>query len=413
MNAPISPNSQIPATSLTLKDRIDQKIFNALYSRSLVYNTCWEDPAVDRQVLRLGPQDSVMVITSAGCNALDYALDGPAKIYAIDANPRQNALLELKLAAIRKLDFDDFFAIFGDGFHPNFRALYQQHLRSELTEFARSFWDEHSHWFTSKHGSFYFHGLAGFVARGFRAYFRLHPELARSVNDMFACTSMEEQRRVYDERVSGALWTPTVNWILGRQLTMSLLGVPQAQRRLVQKQHQGGVAGFVREAIEYVFRQLPASENYFWRVYLTGRYTRDCCPSYLKRENFEKLRGGLADCIEMHTCTVTEFLDSGTQPISRFVLLDHMDWMSSYYPAALLEEWNAIFKRATPNARIMLRSAHAEPPFLDWVTVGKSNKPLSELLSYERDEAARLQLQDRIQTYPGFRIADLRADASF
>lgn len=412
MNPPVAPNTLIPATTLTLKDRIDQKIFNALYARSLVYNTCWEDPAVDRQALQLGPQDSVMVITSAGCNALDYALDGPAKIYAIDANPRQNALLELKLAAIRKLSFEDFFAIFGEGFHPGFRTLYQLHLRAELTEFSRNFWDDHAHWFTSPHGSFYFHGLSGFVARSFRAYFRLNPRLARSVNELFNCTNMEEQRRVYDERVCGALWTPSVKWILGRQLTMSLLGVPQAQRRLVQKQHPGGVAGFVREAIDYVFRNLPASENYFWRVYLTGRYTLDWCPSYLKRENFEKLRAGLIDCIEIHTCTVTEFLDAGTQPISRFVLLDHMDWMSSYHPAALLEEWSAIFKRATPTARIMLRSAHADPPFLDWVTVGASNKPLSELLDYQREKAARLQREDRIQTYPGFRIADRRPGVS-
>ena len=119
MNAPAPQNLAVPALNLILKDRTDQKIFDALYSRPLVYNTCWEDPAVDRQALHLGPQDTVMVITSAGCNALDYALQGPAKVYAIDANPRQNALLELKMAGIRKLGFDDFFAIFGSGFLPD------------------------------------------------------------------------------------------------------------------------------------------------------------------------------------------------------------------------------------------------------------------------------------------------------
>ena len=52
-----------------LRDKLDQKIFDAIYSRSLVYNTCWEDPAVDRKALALGPDDTVLVITSAGCNA--------------------------------------------------------------------------------------------------------------------------------------------------------------------------------------------------------------------------------------------------------------------------------------------------------------------------------------------------------
>lgn len=63
-----------------LRDRLDQNVFNAHYARSLVYNICWEDSAVHRRALHLGADDSVMVIPSAGCNALDYALDGPARL---------------------------------------------------------------------------------------------------------------------------------------------------------------------------------------------------------------------------------------------------------------------------------------------------------------------------------------------
>lgn len=95
------PENILKPDDLTLLDRIDQKVFDAIYSRSLVYNTCWEDPAVDRQALAIGPEDTVLVITSAGCNALDYALCEPRRVHAVDANPRQTALLELKLAAIR------------------------------------------------------------------------------------------------------------------------------------------------------------------------------------------------------------------------------------------------------------------------------------------------------------------------
>ena len=107
----------------TLADRFDQKVFDAIYSRALVYNTCWEDPAVDRQALELRHDDTQLVITSAGCNVLDYALTGPRRIHAVDANPRQNALLELKLAGIRALDHGDFFRAFGHGYHPEFRPI--------------------------------------------------------------------------------------------------------------------------------------------------------------------------------------------------------------------------------------------------------------------------------------------------
>lgn len=406
MNAPEIHTHSRP-TPLTLGDRIDQNLFNSLYSRSLVYNTCWEDPAVDRQALRLGPDDHLMVISSAGCNALDYALDAPARIHAVDANPRQNALLELKIAAIRRLEHDDFFTLFGAGYHPRFRDLYRSGLRGELSDFSRGWWDKHGGWFTSPLGSFYFHGLAGLVARGFRAYFRLRPQLANDVQDLFAAADLDTQRRIYDERIAPVLWSPVMKWVLGRQLTMSLLGVPHPQRRLVQAQHAEGVAGFVREAIEYVFRQLSVADNYFWRVYIDGRYTPECCPEYLKPDNFQALKDGLVDCIQTHNCTVTEFLHDTRKPISRFVLLDHMDWMSSYHPAALVEEWNAILARARGGARILLRSAHADPSFLNWVRVGPERQRLDQVLDFDHALAARLQAEDRVHTYAGFKIADV------
>lgn len=406
MNAPDLRHHVPLPTTPSLIDRIDQRVFNALYSRSLVYNACWEDPAVDRRALCLAKDDVVMVITSAGCNALDYALDQPRSIHAVDANPRQTALLELKLAGIRRLEFEDFFALFGLGNHPRFQRIYAAALRDELSPFARAYWDEHGKWFLSRHGSFYFHGLSGFVARGFRNYFRLRPALAKDVQDLLACETVDEQRRIYDERIARELWTPMIKWILGRQVTMSLLGVPHPQRRLVQEQHPDGVVGFIRDAIEYVFRELPVRDNYFWRVYLNGSYTRDCCPEYLKAENFNALKNGLAERIVPHTCTVTEFLATTTEPISRYVLLDHMDWMSSYHPDALVEEWNAILDRASQDARVLLRSAHADPPFMHWLRAGPRSLPLAAQFRFNSALAARLHRDDRVHTYAGFFIAD-------
>jgi S-adenosylmethionine-diacylglycerol 3-amino-3-carboxypropyl transferase len=393
----------------SLIDKVDHALFNAIYSRNLVYNTCWEDPAIDRQALALGPDDTMLVISSAGCNVLDYALLGPQQIFAVDANPRQIALLELKIAAIRALDYDDYFAIFGDGCHKDFKNLYQQKLRAQLSPFAQQWWDKHWNWFAGKHGSFYFHGLSGIVARGVRAYFKLRPGLANAINALLDAKSLTEQQAIYDERVSPLLWNKTVNWIISRQFVMSLLGVPYPQRKLVEAQHELGIHGFIRGAVEYVFRQLPMSDNYFYRVYLTGRYRRDCCPEYLKEAGFNALKAGLVDRIELHTTTVTELLSKNATPISRFVLLDHMDWMSSYYPDALVEEWNAILNRATPGARILLRSAQSKPAYLETIRVGPGQNRLREIFKFSDELAGSLQAGDRVHTYAGFVIADAPA----
>jgi S-adenosylmethionine-diacylglycerol 3-amino-3-carboxypropyl transferase len=393
--------------ALTLRDRIDHAVFNAIYSRSLVYNTCWEDPAVDRLALALRPDDTLLVITSAGCNVLDYALAGPRRIHAVDANPRQTALLELKLAGIRHLAFEDFFALFGGGVHQHHRALYHEALRADLSPFAQRFWDERLHWFDPGHGSFYFQGLAGTVARAFRAYLRVRPRLAAGIDELLQADSLRGQRAVYDTQVAPLMWGAGMNWTLSRQLTMSLLGVPYAQRRQVQAQHHRGVAGFIREAVEYVFRELPVWTNYFWMVYLNGRYTPACCPEYLKPKNFAALKAGLADRVVPYTCTVTAFLQQTQERISKFVLLDHMDWMSSYYPEALAEEWTAILARATPRARVIFRSAHAAPAYLDAIEVGAGRERLRERLVFHPRLAHDLQRRDRVHTYAGFHVADL------
>ncbi len=397
----------------SLVDRIDQKLFDAIYSRSLVYNACWEDPAVDRKALNIGPEDRLLVITSAGCNVLDYALTGPARIHAVDANPRQTALLELKLAGIRNLAYDDFFALFGQGRHPRFHLLYREKLRGELSTFSRRYWDRHGVWFNppDPRDTFYHYGLSGRVARAFRAYLRVRPRLRTGLQELLTARSLPEQRAIWDGMVAPHLWSRPVNWALSRQLTMSLLGVPHPQRKEVQRQHAGGVAGFVREAIEYVACRLPLWTNYFWTLYLQGVYAPGNCPEYLKPANFAALKAGLADRVALHTCTVTEFLHRTEERISRFVLLDHMDWMSSYHPQALTEEWNAILDRATGGARVIFRSAHAAPAYLSAITPGRGGdrRRLTEMLTFHADLAARLQAEDRVHTYAGFHIADLPA----
>jgi S-adenosylmethionine-diacylglycerol 3-amino-3-carboxypropyl transferase len=189
---------------------------------------------------------------------------------------------------------------------------------------------------------------------------------------------------------------------------MSMLGVPHPQRKEVQNQHERGVAGFVRDAIDYVFRQLPVWTNYFWTVYVRGHYTETCCPEYLKPEQFEALKSGQAECIHLHTKTVSEFLAETEESISKFVLLDHMDWMSSYYPEALAEEWSLILQRARPDARIILRSAHQAPRWLETLELGDGRTRLSDHLTFQPDLAAAIQPLDRVHTYAGFHIADVR-----
>jgi S-adenosylmethionine-diacylglycerol 3-amino-3-carboxypropyl transferase len=129
----------------------------------------------------------------------------------------------------------------------------------------------------------------------------------------------------------------------------------------------------------------------------------------LKLAQFALLKSEFAARIVPLTCTVTEFLHGCEEDISRFVLLDHMDWMSSYYPEALAEEWAAILARATRDARIIFRSAHARPRYLDQITLGAAKHRLRDLLRFDEVSARELSRADRVHTYAGFHIAALAA----
>ncbi len=120
---------------------VSGRIFKMVHGRNLVYNTCWEDPRLDKEVLNLSAEDNLLVITSAGCNALSYALTGLNHVYAVDMNFRQNALLELKIAGIRNLDYETFFHMFGRGWLPHIRDVYNEKLRDALSAPARKYWD--------------------------------------------------------------------------------------------------------------------------------------------------------------------------------------------------------------------------------------------------------------------------------
>jgi S-adenosylmethionine-diacylglycerol 3-amino-3-carboxypropyl transferase len=110
--------------------------------------------------------------------------------------------------------------------------------------------------------------------------------------------------------------------------------------------------------------------------------------------------------------TITDVLKYETRRISRFVQLDHMDWMRSYHPQALAEEWSVLLRRATQGARILFRSASAQPDFLDPRQVAHPHRPdqqvrVRDVLRYDRPLARRLYALDRAHTYASFHVADL------
>ena len=228
------------------------------------------------------------------------------------------------------------------------------------------------------------------------------------LEDLVNAGSLHMQREIYEAEIKPRLWTKWMQWILSRDMTMNFMGVPPSQKAHMTAPSVGGVSKYIERSLEEVLTALPFRENYFYRVYIEGRYPTDCRPEYVKENNFEMLKSRISD-LHIHTGSVASFLEATHLRFSRYVLLDHMDWMSSYDTAELGREWNAILKRAASNARVIYRSAAQEVTYLDDLEVHLDSQRmlLRDVVRYNEALAKRLHPRDRVHTYASFYIADL------
>lgn len=376
---------------------IKNKVFQKIHTGNLVYNTCWEDPRCDRALLDLQADSRVVMLSSAGCNALDYLLDAPYSIDCVDMNPRQNALLDLKKTFFQQTDHDTLFQFFGHGQHRQATEVYASAIKAHLSDFTQQYWQNHWHFFAGKglRSSFYWHGSAGTAAFVVKNILEINPATKRLLHQLFECEDLAAQQACYAQLEPRIMHFFT-RWLFNRHVFQSMLGVPDIQQQLAKKSYRDGMAGYVKQCFRKVFTTQSLVDNYFWKVYLLGSYSTDCCPNYLQRNHFHTLQNRV-NRIQSHTATLSQFLQNKPGQYTHFVLLDHQDWMAAHNRPALEEEWSLILDNAAPNAKILLRSAAETVDFIPANVLDK--------LHFASEKVARIQSTDRVGTYASTLLA--------
>jgi len=382
----------------TFKQLAHDCMFQRIHGSKLIYNTCWEDATIDRHLMQLDGDSRIVMITSAGCNALNYLLDSPREIHCVDVNPKQNALLHLKMAAAAKLEHEDFFQLFGQGRHENYLPVFE-FLKDSMPGYAVEFWRQHMNYFSGKglRKSFYYHGAAGNVAMMIYQYLKFRKELRKMLFAILDSNSLDEQRELY-ARIEPEFWTLFTKLLIANPVIMAMLGVPRPQIQIIRNTYPGGILAYIKDKLRHVFTELPAQENYFWRVYIRGEYTPGCCPDYLKEENYARLQANI-NRIHVYNSTVTDFLLEHPGDYTHFVLLDHQDWLAAHDVPALEEEWMQIIHNSAENAKLIMRSAAPEIDFIPELVSANLKK---------HPECTRpLHQLDRVGTYGNLMFAEV------
>ncbi|KAI8469365.1 MAG: hypothetical protein J3K34DRAFT_282994 [Monoraphidium minutum] len=166
----------------------------ALFPPTFLYTQSWEDPEPDMKVMDINPGDTVLTLTSGGCNALNLLLHGAGHVVSVDCNPAQSSLLELKKAAISQLAYEDVWAMFGEGRHPDIDRLFERSLKPYLSQKAIDFWASRLWYFQQ---GLYYQGGMGKLCWVLQHLAAL-VGLSGAVRRLLAARDLAEQRRVWD-----------------------------------------------------------------------------------------------------------------------------------------------------------------------------------------------------------------------
>ncbi|KAI0546465.1 hypothetical protein F4679DRAFT_410210 [Xylaria curta] len=362
----------------------DQLKKHTQFNDEYIYAFTWEDTRVDERILRLKPNDVVLAITSAGDNILSYALQGPARIHAVDLNPTQNHLLELKVAAYQSLEYEDFWRIFGEGKHPDFRSLLITKMSPHLSSRAFQYWLSNHRIFTKTRGGLYDTGGSKHGIRIFRWITQVFGCRA-AVKDLLAAKTLNEQREVWRNRVRPALLSRLVSKFVVSQESFlwTALGVPKNQLAILEADHavSKSVCGpnptakntrshaiwqYMVDTLDPMVESTHiAADNPYYLVCLDGKFSRQCHPDYLSQKAHTRLsRPDALDNLRIHTDEIDEVLARiGPGTLTVAVVMDSMDWFDpgSNAAASQITKLNRALKMG---GRVMLRSAGLNPWYL-------------------------------------------------
>lgn len=343
------------------------------------YGSVWEDADVLCDALEpVAAGGRLLSIASAGDNALALLTLDPAEVVAVDLSRAQLAAVALRIAAFRCLEHEELLAFLGVFDDADRLGTYRR-LAKLLPAEARAFWDAREADVS-----------AGVIHAGkFERYFRLFRRRVlplvhgRSrIDSLLRQHGSEQQRRFYADE-----WD-TLRWRLVFRVFFSRVVMGRMGRDPAFFDHvEGSVAERILERTRYALTEIPVATNPYLTYILTGNYSRDALPRYLRPEHFDVIRERLDRVRPLHG-----YADRAEGPFVGFNLSDIFEYMGE---AEHRRAYEALLARAAPGARLaywnLLAPRHAPEGLDDRV------QPLASL-------AVQLHARDRAWFYGAFHV---------
>lgn len=344
---------------------------------SIRYAQCWEDADILLEALQVRPGEVCLSIASGGENSLSLLSKSPSKVIALDCNPSQLALLELKVAAFRNLSHPELLKLLGavESTAAERRWLYGR-CEHSLKPTTRRFWRLHMRLVEE--------GVNG--SGKFENYFRLFRNLllplihdSQTVEQLCAERSPAERRAFYLNVWNTWRWKAMFSIFFSKTVMGNAGRDPQLFKFV-----EGSVASRILNRVEHGLTAVDPHTNPYLRWILTGKHN-DVLPHALRAENFEIIRANL-DRLQWHCLTVGEYLNQpDSPPIDCFNLSDIFEYMDQPTYELLLE---TLIASSNHGARLaywnMLVDRHAPDTFIKTGKLRSHERAGAELLAADK-----------------------------
>ncbi len=253
----------------------------------LQYANCWED--ADLLLDRIGDIEGkrVLSISSGGENSLSLLCRRPGLVAVVDKNPAQIFLFELKRAAIRTLEREDFLALMGYAGSRDRWETYRL-LRDRLESAARAFWDGER---ARIEAGVVHTGNTAVRLRFFSRFVRPLIHGASRSRELMAPKSEAEQARFFRVVWDNRRWRAA-----GRMLFSKPAILAVSPDRSFFEYYKDGVATHILERTARHLSSTTAQRNYMLHYLLFGGFG-PLVPHFAREENYGTVKGGLDSAV--------------------------------------------------------------------------------------------------------------------
>jgi S-adenosylmethionine-diacylglycerol 3-amino-3-carboxypropyl transferase len=261
----------------------DKEQLNEVEFKFTRYANCWEDADVLLEGLNPERGKKFLSIASAGDNSFSLLVSDPEIVVAIDINPIQLHLVELKKEAIRQLSHAEYIAFIG--FRPSDQRLKTfDKIKSALPQKTVDFWEERRDKIEK-----------GLIDNGkFEAYFRFFSKKVlplihtkKRVRKLLAKKTAEEQETYYRKKWNTWRWRLFFKLFFSKRVMGKYGRDPQ-----FLKEVNLTVSQYIFQMAEQHLKSTHAQQNFILNYTLTGSFQNEL-PHYAQEKNYSKIKANI------------------------------------------------------------------------------------------------------------------------